>query len=500
MKNTEKTRVDVTPEQLQILVVQKLIESNPDLYKCDESGNVYHIILEEDGSKNMTFESINRSWGKDQKYDAEIDYQRLKDRHKKTAQRKILHDILIGEKVGRFVFYQKPQTIERFEVVDGKQRMEIMRSFIKGTLTLQGKLAASFWAKYLPYLNQYGVESVSVNQIKHQIAFGKQIKDVVFKELPSNLRDDILQIGFDVSIIKKVLFQNIFTTTPIGFGHPDYDEDIARKAIIKKFSKLNTQVKQADTIDTIYGQTSDFVVESRDFVRILHPYLNEIGVTLDTECETDSQRQFAMVLVKTLMIFEKNKTGKYLVDWAASPKTLETLICDGVADNLSEQSQKFIKVFLKKTLRKIFSETYLKTDKEGYVVVPDEFKGVKKTTINLILFISLYTFYKKMVESYDFRKKYMNDGEPTNRMFRFIQELLNYVSIASLASKNENEKEAVKEASPIIRYGLIDDWVDINKGDLLRKMMNLNLHNAGKGKDFRNTISLVIDMIDNKIS
>ena len=181
-----------------------------------------------------------------------------------------------------------------------------MRSFIKGTLTLQGKLAASFWAKYLPYLNQYGFESVSVNQIKHQIAFGKQIKEVVFKELPNNLKDDILQIGFDVSIIKKVLFQNIFTTTPIGFGHPDYDEDIARKAIIKKFSKLNTQVKQADAIDTIYGQPSNFVVESRDFVRILHPYLNEIGVTLDGECETESQRQFAMVLIKTLMIFEKN--------------------------------------------------------------------------------------------------------------------------------------------------------------------------------------------------
>ena len=105
-----------------------------------------------------------------------------------------------------------------------------------------------------------------------------------------------------------------------------------------------------------------------------------------------------------------------------------------------------------------------------------------------------------MLDSTDFRKKYINDGEPTNRMFRFIQELLNYVSIASLASKNENEKEAVKENSPIIRYGLINDWVDINKGDLLRKMMNLNLHNAGKGKDFRNTISSLIDMIDEKIS
>jgi hypothetical protein len=480
------------------LIFQKLIQKNPTIYKSP-SGEIYQVYLVEENSFGQTFHSIYQNYGKGNTYDADVDYQRLKDQHKLESKRKILHDILMGERVGRIVLYRKPGTIDMYEVVDGKQRIEIMRDFIQNKLKLTDKYAASFWARYYTYLNNNSIDSIKANKIKRSLIKDKSVPDVKFESLPMKLQNKILDTTFEIAKIREVEFRNIKTDKTIQIGHPDYSQELARKCIEKKFGKINSQVAVSKPEDTIYGQTSEIVIESRKFVRSSHPLLSMLNIEIqDRSVDTKSQREFAFQIIKCLIMFEKNKNEKYLIDWAPKSKTIQDLILDGKVDELSEDNQKFLE-FLKFTIGKVLSKPFLIDGKEFFIKVPSEFLGSGKKIIHLTLLCSLKMTYDKIVTDKEFMKKYFSDGGPNNRFFIYIQHLFNFLSLLSLASKKDLKLSLDSPDSPVKKYNLQDDYFDTENFEIIENVILLNRNNGNLGRNFREKLSKLINLINSKL-
>lgn len=497
-KNDELVQAQETALSQEELIFKNLIEQNPSLYKAP-SGEIYQIYLEESGTESSSYETIHSNYGKNCKYDADVDYQRLKDQHKPESKKKILHDILMGERVGRIVVYRKPGTVDNFEVVDGKQRIEMLRSFISGELKLTGKYAASFWARFYLYLvNPSPKDSVLCNNLKKSLANNKSVPDVKFQELPSRLQDRIKGTKFDIATITEVKFRNIKTDLPIQLGHPDYNEELAKNQITRKFGKLNSQVAQAKPEDTVYGQTNDVVTFSRKFVRTSHPLLSNLGIETGKEIDNKQQREFAFNLITCLVMFEKNKNGNYFIDWAPRTKTIQDLIIDNKVDELSDLNLRFLD-FLGQTIRKLLSQKYHIDNEEKYIKFPNELVGKQKKVVHLVLLCSLRIFFEKVMNDRNLFKKYFNEGGPNNSFGRFFQMFLEYLSLLSLASKKDREQFVSTPESPVMRYNLGNDYFDLQNFQILDEVILLNKNNGVLGQKFRDKISKLIDLVNSKI-
>jgi len=491
-----QTQENVLTQEEQIF--KNLVEQNSSLYKAP-SGEIYQVYLEEAGTSSHSYQEIHSNYGKNNKYDADVDYQRLKDQHPLETKKKILNDILMGERVGRIVVYKKPGTRENFEVVDGKQRIEIMRDFVLSKLKLNGKYAASFWARYYSYLLEFpSQDSVKCNSLKKQLAQNKSIPDVKFGILPSRLQDSIMGTPFDIAKITDVKFRNIKTDKPIQLGHPDYNEEIAKNQITKKFGKLNSQVAQAKPEDTVYGQTNDIVILSRKFVQTQHPLLTALNIDVENSLiESKEQREFAFSIIKCLSMFEKNKNGNYFVDWAPKTKTIQDLIIDNKIDELNVDNERFMD-FMTMTLRKTLSQKFVVNGEDKFIKVPEELIGGGKKISHLILLCSLRVLFGKITSDNKLMGKYFSEGGPNNTFFRFTQRLFDYLSLLSTASKKDLNSFINGEESPVMKYGLQEDYFDSVNYQIIQDVVMLNKNNGTLGKDFREKISKLINLLDTK--
>jgi hypothetical protein len=303
---------------------------------------------------------------------------------------------------------------------------------------------------------------------------------------------------FDIAKITDVKFRNIKTDKPIQLGHPDYNEEIAKNQITKKFGKLNSQVAQAKPEDTVYGQTNDIVILSRKFVQTQHPLLTQLNI--DTEnsiSENKEQREFAFSIIKCLSMFEKNNNGNYFVDWAPKTKTIQNLIIDNRIDELSLDNTRFMD-FMAVTLRKTLSQKFVVDGEDKFIKVPEELIGGGKKISHLILLCSLRVLFGKIISDNKLMGKYFSDGGPNNTFFRFIQRLFDYLSLLSTASKKDLNSFINSEESPVMKYGLQEDYFDSVNYQIIQDVVMLNKNNGTLGKDFRGKISKLINLLDTK--
>jgi hypothetical protein len=82
-------------------IFKNLVEQNSSLYKAP-SGEIYQVYLEEAGTSSHSYQEIHSNYGRNNKYDADVDYQRLKDQHPLETKKKILLDYT-GEAITNYL-------------------------------------------------------------------------------------------------------------------------------------------------------------------------------------------------------------------------------------------------------------------------------------------------------------------------------------------------------------------------------------------------------------
>jgi hypothetical protein len=495
------SETSVRMSQENSLVVEaknRLVDSRTQqLYKGPITGRHYLVYIQEQPGQPISIAYIENEFGQDRSVNPKPKYQRPTGQHSSKIQKGILLDFLCGERVGTLVLYQRENHFQK-ELVDGGQRIDIIRKFLKGKLTLTGQQASKFWAYYLPDIirgheQKYDTElQVDSNKILKAIGTNKSIPAVKFENLPYNLKNTIRQLTFDAKLINSIVFKCIEDGSTLTYESPDYDKQQVIDMVRAKFTKLNLQQKPVQPIHQIWGSSDDYNIKSRSFVETTPSIMAAFGYHLQND-ESDSDqeiiRTFNDLIVRSMLGFD-NK-----IKWGLGiAKVAENLLETNYDDIIPQGPNSFGFIdFLTKRLGKAFDgDFYDNTNKLRKVQLAREMVGVgQKAVMQRLYILSLMEFWKFLKDTKN-STKYLNGEIPTERLYLFV-ELLSKV-ISSVSMRTIDKEQFDSNEKPLKKYGLYNLYQSNQK--LFDNLMRLGGHSQKDDHLLKPTLRNVVELID----
>lgn len=477
---------------------KRLVDSRTQqLYKGPVTGKHYLVYCQEQPGQPISVASIETEFGEDKKVNPKPKYQRPTGQHSSKIQKGILLDFLCGERVGTLVIYQRENHFQQ-ELVDGGQRIDIVRKFIKGKLVLTGQQAAKFWAYYLPDIirgheNKYdSALQVDSNKILKAIGSNKTMPTVKFESLPYNLKNTIRQLTFDSKFINSIVFKCIEDGSTLTFESPDFDRQQVIDMVRAKFTKLNLQQKPVQPIHQIWGSSDDYNIKSRSFVETIPSIMSALGYHLENnEGDSDQEitRTFNDLIVRSMLGFD-NK-----IKWGLGiAKVAENLLETNYDDNIPEEPNSFgfIDFFTKRLDKSFQGEFYDRTNKLRKVELAREMVGVgQKAVMQRLYILSLMEFWKFLRETKNVGK-YINGEIPTEKLYLFVELLSKVISTVSMRTIEREQFHS--EEKPLKKYGLFNLYQTNQK--LFDNLMRLGGHSQKDDYLLKPTLRSIVELID----
>jgi hypothetical protein len=477
---------------------KRLVDSaTQPLFKGQVTGKHYLVYLNEVGGQQVSVSTIIDDYRSDGLVNPKPAYQRPAGQHSPKIQKGILLDFLCGEKVGPIVLYQ-PENRYQQELVDGGQRVDIIRKFVKGKLTLSGQQAAKFWAYYLPDIirgHQNKVDEslqLECNKLLKAIGVNKNVPTVKFENLPYNVRQSIKKLTFDVKVISQIVFKCIEDDTKLTYTSPDYDELKVIEMVRSKFNKLNLQQKPVQPIHQIWGSQDAYNIKSRGYVETNPGLMTAFGYSLDEDGSSKDEevtRTFNDLLVRSMLGFDDK------VKWGLGiQKVAENLLDAVYDDHIPAEPNAFGFVdFMKSRLGKVFSSKF--SDKNNVirkVELAREMVGVgQKAVMQRLFILSLMEFWVFLKEN-NKASKYMSGETLYDSVYNYM-ELLSKV-ISTVTMRTLEKENYVQSDKPLKKYGL-SVMYEFNQ-KVFDNLIRLGGHSQKDHNLVKPTLRSIVELVD----
>lgn len=484
-------------------LINQVLEKTPLKNTYKKNGVLYLITIVEKTPQEISFKSILKHFGKNKKYNPDAEYQRRGEQHSDPTRRDILISILSGENVGLIVLKQNSDGT--WDIVDGKQRMEVVHDFLNNNLEISSDKAADFWKLFLNDRFLYK-ETISdkkdlliTNKILAKIQTGKYPK-VKYEDLPSYIQEHVIDEFNLNGIIADVQVKNLSTNTTLYENEENYSKKEVGKAILKKFIDINKNKKVISSSDILWASNKDCILENREFLSSLPSMGNVFGYLLKNKPnsneldDTNDVRKFMILLARAAMIYQGD------LSWGDSEKKLVSLVLDRDAGDFSDRTAEVFEKVVSCFEKGLFSQTYIQGNIEKELMVQPEFTSSRSD----ILKLSYFTMMWYMIEHIEKNPNdYMRAGEGKIKFFKLVEKVSEYLTLGKLANINHDEWN--RDDLPLKKYDLGNEFFsneifeNIEVGNLLRKVKDLNQHQAGLSKDYAETFKKLIRFAETKI-
>ncbi len=492
--------VQVNKEESQLVIDAKnrLVESRASqLFKGKVTNKHYLVYIDEQPGTPISVAMIEQEFGENKRYNPRPAYQRPTGQHPVKIQKGILLDFLCGERVGTLVLYQRENHYQ-YELVDGGQRTDIVRRFLKGKLQLSGQQAAKFWAYYLPDIvrghsqKEDNVLQIECGRLLKSIAVNKTVPTVKFESLPYNLRNSIRNLTFDSKIIANIVFKCIEDGSKLSFESPDYDKDKVIEMVRSKFNKLNLQQKPVQPIHQIWGARDEYNIIARSYVERIPGLMEVFGYNLENDASSNDEeivRTFNDLMVRSMLGFD----GK--IKWGLGiQKVAENLLEATYDDEIPSEPNSFGFVeFMNKRLGKVFETVFSDNNNvTRKVELAKEIVGVgQKAVMQRLFILSLMQFWVFIQEN-KLASKYISGEIPNPRLYNFVELLSKIISCVSMRTLEENDYR--NDNRPLMKYGLYNMYKSNQK--LFNNLIRLGGHSQKDDYLVKDTLSDIVKLID----
>ena len=477
---------------------RRLVDSTTQpLFKGEVTGKHYLVYISETPGHQVSVSTIMEDYKSDGLVNPKPAYQRPAGQHSPKVQKGILLDFLCGERVGTIVLYQ-PENRYQQELVDGGQRVDIIRKFVNSKLTLSGQQAAKFWAYYLPDIIRGHEEKkdeslqLECNKLLKAIGTNKNVPVVKFDALPYNVRQSIRKLTFDVKVISQIVFKCIEDGTKLTYTCDDYDEGKVIEMVRAKFNKLNLQQKPVQPIHQIWGSRDECNIKSRGFVETYPAIMSAFGYNLDEDGSTKDEevtRTFNDLLVRSMLGFDEK------VKWGLGIQKVAENLLDAVYDDeIPAQPNAFGFIdFMRTRLGKVFSSKF--GDKNNVVrkvELAREMVGVgQKAVMQRLFILSLMEFWMFLKEN-NKASKYMSGENLYDSMYNYM-ELLSKV-ISTVTMRTLEKEDYGKADKPLKKYGLMGMYETNQK--LFDNLIRLGGHSQKDHTLVKPTLRSIVELVD----
>lgn len=477
---------------------KRLVDSSTQpLFKGEVTGKHYLVYIDEQPGHQVSVAEIMEQYQPNGRVNPKPAYQRPAGQHAPKVQKGILLDFLCGERVGTIVLYQ-PETRYQRELVDGGQRVDIIRKFVNGKLTLSGQQAAKFWAYFLPEVIRGHKQKtdaslqIECNKVLKAIGTNKNIPMVKFENLPYNVRQVIRTLTFDSKVINKIVFKCIEDETTLTYESPDFKEHKVIEMVRSKFNKLNLQQKPVQPIHQIWGSRDEYNIKSRGYVETLPGLMSSFGYILDEDGSNKDEeimRSFNDLFVRSMLGFD----GK--VKWGLGIKKVAENLLDKIYDDnipAGPNSFDFVE-FMKTRLGKVFDTNFSdKNNQIRKVELARELVGVgQKAVMQRLFILSLMEFWIYIQESNKI-SKYIKGETLNDRMYNYV-ELLSKV-ISSVSMRTLDKDEYIREDKPLKKYGLYSMYQTNQK--VYDNLIRLGGHSQKDNYLVKPTLRSLVELVD----
>jgi hypothetical protein len=492
------------------------------------NGKHFLVLVKESGDVPLSFSSLRLNYGKGKYFNPNTEYQRNPQKHSESNRRAILLSILSREGVGQLLLVKKLDNT--YDIIDGRQRTEIVNAFVTGVLKLTGKWAKEFWKLFA---NQSFLFKENISETDGRLIVNKLLKSlqdkktpkVDFTKLPPFIQNHILDT---YSLHGKVVTTEVFDlekSTQIPWDSPNYKEIEVKNAITRKFIDVNLYKAEISTEDILWGSGEDCILTIRNFLDTKPTMATLFGIKLeDIDCDgvrlldaTDEVREFMIQLSLSHMFYqnteEKREDGKKLgLDWASSGKKLQKLILEGLGGTFTDRT---IDIHEKMVLwfeKGLFQGTYVEGEEDKNLYIPSELNDsrvdvLRKLYFTTMLFVTEFINEKK-------GDGYLIAGKPTYKFFKLMEKISIYLTIGKIFNLKDltefNQQYGIpqvylREDLPLLKYGLLKEFVskeifeDTTISQLLTKVGELNTSMSGRAVDYHKTIKKLIRYAETKI-
>jgi len=491
--------VQVNKDETQLVndAKNRLVNSRASQLFKGKSGKHYLVYINEQPGNPISVSMIEQQFGENKEYNPRPPYQRPTGQHPVKIQKGILLDFLCGERVGTLVLYQRENHYQ-YELVDGGQRADIIRRFLKGKIQLTGQQAAKFWAYYLPDIvrgysqKEDNALSVECGKILKSIASNKSVPTVKFDNLPYNLRNSIRNLTFDCKVIASIVFKCIEDGGKLSFESPDYDHSKVIDMVRSKFNKLNLQQKPVQPIHQIWGATDRYNIIARSFVETIPGLMESFGYTLENDksgSDEEIVRTFNDLMVRSMLGFD----GK--IKWGLGIQKVAENLLDATYDDEVPSDPNafgFIK-FMNERLGKVFETTF--PDKNNIirkVELAREVVGVGQKAVMQRLFILSLMHFWVFIQENKLASKYISGEIPNPRLYNFVELLSKIISCVSMRTLEETEFKNDKR--PLVKYGL-QNMYETNRR-LFDNLIRLGGHSQKDDYLVKETLVGIVKLVD----
>ena len=496
---TGSAEVEVNKEnELVRLAKERLIDNKTQQFFVGKSTKKHYIVtITESSGEPVSVSTIIEEYHSHGSVNPKPAYQRPTGQHSSKIQKGILLDFLCGERVGTIVLYQ-PENRYQKELVDGGQRISIIKNFVNGNLKLTGQQANKFWAYFLSdiirgreqkYDNALKVEC---NKILKSIATLKSTPTVKFENLPHNVRSKIRALTFDCKLISRIVFKCIEDETTLSFESADYDETKVIEMVRSKFTKLNLQQKPVQPIHQIWGSRDEYNIKSRGYVETIPGIMNSLGYKISDVDSTQNEeiiRTFNDLLVRSMLGFDKK------IKWGLGiTKVAENLLDAVYDDEIPNHPNSFGFIeFMKNRLNKVFTSNFNdKLNQNRRIEIASEIVGVgQKAVMQRLFILSLMEFWI-LIQEENKITKYINGENINDTLFKFVELLSKIISTVSMRTLDKNEYQ--NEEKPMKKYELYTMYISNQK--TFDNLIKLGGHSQKDDTLVKKTLREIVKLVD----
>jgi hypothetical protein len=471
------------------------------------NGKLYQICIYEKQDLDISFKSIfnHLGKGKNKKYNPDAEYQRRGKQHSESSRQEILLALLSGENVGLLIL--KKNIDGTYDIVDGKQRMEIVKDFISGSLTIPPKKAANFWKLYLDKIINTHIhdkeDKLKCSKIVSKLSQGKYPK-VNYLDLPTFIKESIFE-NDELKLSAKVAdiqVTELGTNKIIQSVEEAYNEQKVGKAIFKKFIDINKNKAVIKAADILWAAGEDSILENRRFLETLPNMGSLFGYVLKNKPnsneldDTDEVRNFMILLARASMLYQGD------LKWGDSTKKYVTMVLDEGKGDFNPVVQDTFERVISVFENGLFS-TSIGPD-EKTIQIPSEFTSSRSDILKLSYFLMMWYVVEYIKGKSD---RFISGGEPKMRLLRLVEKLSIYLTLGKLGNIDHTRWNDEKEIDlPLIKYKLKEEFYSeeyfegIKIKDLMVKIKDLNIHQSGlSGADYDKTFRTLIKYVDSKL-
>jgi len=503
-----KNQITFSPKTTRVSIETKerinlLLEETPLKNTYTKNGVHYLITIVEKEGLELSFKKILKHFGKNKKYNPDAEYQRRGEQHTDPTRRDILISILSGENIGLIVMKQNPD--ETWDIIDGKQRMEVVYDFLTNHLEISTDKSADFWKLFLNdrFLYRENItdkkDLMTVNKILNKIQEGKFPK-VKYEDLPTFIQEFIIDEFQLNGIVANVNVKNLSNNTILYENEENYSKKEVGKAILKKFIDINKNKKVISSSDILWASGKDCILENREFLSTLPNMGNIFGYQLKYKTgshdldDTNEVRKFMILLARASMIYQGD------LSWGDSEKKLVSLVLEKDKGDFSDRTTEVFEKMISCFEKGLFSQTYFQGNLEKELYIQPEFTSTRSDILKLTYFTMMWYVVEHIEKN---PNEYMKAGEGKTKLFKLVEKVSEYLTLGKLANINHDEWN--RNDLPLKKYDLANEFFstekfeDIEIGELLKKVKDFNQHQAGLSRDYEQTFKKLIKYSETKI-